>query len=71
VLTSEWIDGISVRDRSGADRRRPRFPKRIANIVIRSSLTNSLRGRLFPTQKVTRENLCRRTQARLVAVDFG
>ncbi|MEI9887947.1 MAG: 2-polyprenylphenol 6-hydroxylase [Rhizomicrobium sp.] len=69
VLTSEWIDGISVRDRdalvaAGHD------PKRIANLVIRSFLTQALRDGFFHAD-MHQGNLFVDPQGRLVAVDFG
>jgi ubiquinone biosynthesis protein len=69
VLTSEWIDGIPVRDRealiaAGHD------PKRIANIVIRSFLTQSLRDGYFHAD-MHQGNLFVDAEGRLVAVDFG
>ncbi len=69
VLTSEWIDGISVRDRdalaaAGFD------PKHIANLVIRSFLTQALRDGFFHAD-MHPGNLFVDGQGRLVAVDFG
>ncbi|HXC54955.1 MAG TPA: 2-polyprenylphenol 6-hydroxylase [Rhizomicrobium sp.] len=69
VLTSEWIDGISIRDRSaliaaGHD------PRRIANLVIRSFLTQALRDGYFHAD-MHPGNLFVDAQGRLVAVDFG
>ncbi|MBS0472503.1 MAG: 2-polyprenylphenol 6-hydroxylase [Proteobacteria bacterium] len=69
VLTSEWIDGISVRDRdaliaAGHD------PKRIANLVIRSFLTQALRDGYFHAD-MHQGNLFVDAEGRLVAVDFG
>ncbi len=69
VLTSEWIDGISVRDRdaliaAGHD------PKRIANLVVRSFLAQALRDGYFHAD-MHPGNLFVDAQGRLVAVDFG
>ena len=69
VLTSEWIDGISVRDRdaliaAGHD------PKRIANLVVRSFLTQALRDGYFHAD-MHQGNLFVDAEGRLVAVDFG
>ncbi|HEY4942642.1 MAG TPA: 2-polyprenylphenol 6-hydroxylase [Rhizomicrobium sp.] len=69
VLTSEWIDGISVRDRdaliaAGHD------PRRIANLVVRSFLTQALRDGYFHAD-MHPGNLFVDAQGRLVAVDFG
>lgn len=69
VLTSEWIDGIPVRNRdaliaAGHD------PKHIANLVIRSFLTQALRDGYFHAD-MHPGNLFVDAQGRLVAVDFG
>ncbi|HEX4303892.1 MAG TPA: 2-polyprenylphenol 6-hydroxylase [Rhizomicrobium sp.] len=69
VLTSEWIDGICVRDRdaliaAGHD------PKRIANLVIRCFLTQALRDGYFHAD-MHPGNLFVDAEGRLVAVDFG
>jgi len=69
VLTSEWIDGISIRDRdalvaAGHD------PKRIATLVIRSFLNQALRDGFFHAD-MHPGNLFVDAQGRLVAVDFG
>jgi ubiquinone biosynthesis protein len=69
VMTTEWIDGISVRDRAaieaaGFD------PKHIAKIVIRSFLTQALRDGFFHAD-MHQGNLFVDAQGRLVAVDFG
>jgi ubiquinone biosynthesis protein len=69
VLTGEWIDGISVRDRdaliaAGHD------PKHIANLVIRCFLTQALRDGYFHAD-MHPGNLFVDAQGRLVAVDFG
>ncbi|MBL6940204.1 MAG: 2-polyprenylphenol 6-hydroxylase [Alphaproteobacteria bacterium] len=69
VLTSEWIDGISVRNRdaliaAGHD------PKQIATLVIRSFLTQALRDGYFHAD-MHPGNLFVDAEGRLVAVDFG
>jgi ubiquinone biosynthesis protein len=69
VLTSEWIDGISVRDRdaliaAGFE------PRKIANLVIRSFLTQALRDGFFHAD-MHPGNLFVDGEGRLVAVDFG
>jgi len=69
VMTSEWIDGISIRDRdaliaAGHD------PKRIATLVIRSFLNQALRDGFFHAD-MHPGNLFVDAQGRLVAVDFG
>jgi ubiquinone biosynthesis protein len=69
VLTSEWIDGIPIRDRvaliaAGHD------PKHIANLVVRSFLTQALRDGFFHAD-MHPGNLFVDALGRLVAVDFG
>ncbi|MEI9994038.1 MAG: 2-polyprenylphenol 6-hydroxylase [Rhizomicrobium sp.] len=69
VLTSEWIDGICVRDRealvaAGHD------PRRIAVLVVRSFLNQALRDGFFHAD-MHPGNLFVDAQGRLVAVDFG
>ncbi len=69
VLTSEWIDGISIRDRealiaAGHD------PARIARLVVRSFLTQALRDGYFHAD-MHPGNLFVDPDGRLVAVDFG
>jgi ubiquinone biosynthesis protein len=69
VLTSEWIEGISVRDRdaliaAGFE------PRKIANLVIRSFLTQALRDGFFHAD-MHPGNLFVDAEGRLVAVDFG
>ncbi len=69
VLTSEWIEGIPVRDRealiaAGFD------PKHIANLVVRSFLTQALRDGFFHAD-MHPGNLFVDAEGRLVAVDFG
>ena len=69
VLTSEWIDGISIRDCSALIAA-GHGPKRIANLVIRSFLTQALRDGFFHAD-MHPGNLFVDAQGRLVAVDFG
>ncbi|HJW40447.1 MAG TPA: 2-polyprenylphenol 6-hydroxylase [Rhizomicrobium sp.] len=69
VLTSEWIDGISIRDRdaliaAGQD------PKHIAILIIRSFLNQALRDGFFHAD-MHPGNLFVDADGRLVAVDFG
>ncbi|HVV29099.1 MAG TPA: 2-polyprenylphenol 6-hydroxylase [Rhizomicrobium sp.] len=69
VLTSEWIDGIALRDvaalaAAGHD------PKAVAVLVMRSFLTQALRDGFFHAD-MHPGNLFIDTQGRLVAVDFG
>ena len=69
VLTTEWIDGISIRDpatlaAAGHD------PKKIALILVRSFLTQALRDGFFHAD-MHPGNLFVDAQGRLVAVDFG
>src|SRR6185437_11626419 len=69
VLTSEWIEGISIRDRdaliaAGHD------PRYIAVLVIRSFLNQALRDGFFHAD-MHPGNLFVDAEGRLVAVDFG
>jgi ubiquinone biosynthesis protein len=69
VLTSEWIEGISIRDRdaliaAGHD------PRHIAVLVIRSFLNQALRDGFFHAD-MHPGNLFVDAEGRLVAVDFG
>jgi ubiquinone biosynthesis protein len=69
VLTSEWIDGVPIRDRealiaAGHD------PKKIALLVVRSFLTQALRDGFFHAD-MHPGNLFVDGEGRLVAVDFG
>jgi len=69
VLTSEWMKGTALRDpaalvAAGHD------PKRIANLVIRSFLTQALRDGFFHAD-MHPGNLFVDAEGRLVAVDFG
>jgi ubiquinone biosynthesis protein len=69
VLTSEWIDGVSVRD-VAAIRAAGRDPKQAAVLVMRSFLTQALRDGFFHAD-MHPGNLFLDTEGRLVAVDFG
>ena len=69
VLTTEWIDGISVRDRAALEVA-GHDPKAIAVTVIRSFLTHALRDGFFHAD-MHQGNLFVDAQGRLVAVDFG
>jgi ubiquinone biosynthesis protein len=69
VLTSEWIDGTPLRDPvalevAGHD------PKKIAQLVVRSFLTQALRDGFFHAD-MHPGNLFIDGEGRLVAVDFG
>lgn len=69
VLTSEWIEGTPLRDRdaliaAGHD------PEQIANLVVRSFLTQALRDGFFHAD-MHPGNLFIDAEGRLVAVDFG
>jgi ubiquinone biosynthesis protein len=69
ILTSEWIDGIPLRD-TGAIAAAGRDPKQVAVLVMRSFLTQALRDGFFHAD-MHPGNLFIDTQGRLVAVDFG
>jgi len=69
VLTSEWIDGISVRDSAGIAAA-GRDPKQVAVLVMRSFLTQALRDGFFHAD-MHPGNLFIDDQGRLAAVDFG
>ena len=69
VLTSEWIDGISVRD-TAAIAAAGHDPKRVAVLVMRSFLTQALRDGFFHAD-MHPGNLFIDAQGRLAAVDFG
>ena len=69
ILASEWIDGISLKDRdaliaAGHD------PKRLATLVIQSFLRHALRDGFFHAD-MHPGNLFMDAQGVLVAVDFG
>ena len=69
VLTSEWIDGVSVRD-TAAIAAAGRDAKQVAVLVMRSFLTQALRDGFFHAD-MHPGNLFIDGQGRLVAVDFG
>jgi ubiquinone biosynthesis protein len=69
VMTTEWIDGISVRDKAALEAA-GRDPKKIALLVIRSFLTQALRDGFFHAD-MHPGNLFVDSEGRLVAVDFG
>jgi ubiquinone biosynthesis protein len=69
VLASEWIDGISLKDRDGLIAA-GHDVKRLANVVIQSFLRHALRDGFFHAD-MHPGNLFVDTEGRLVAVDFG
>jgi len=69
VLTSEWIDGVSIRD-TAAIVAAGRDPKQVALLVMRSFLTQALRDGFFHAD-MHPGNLFIDPQGRLAAVDFG
>ena len=69
VLTSEWIDGVSVRD-TAAIAAAGHDPKQVAVLVMRSFLTQALRDGFFHAD-MHPGNLFIDAQGRLAAVDFG
>ena len=69
VLTTEWIDGIPIRDPAALEAA-GHDPKRIATIVVQSFLTQSLRDGFFHAD-MHQGNLFVDGEGRLVAVDFG
>ena len=69
VLTSEWIDGVSVRD-VAAITAAGRDPKQVAVLVMRSFLTQALRDGFFHAD-MHPGNLFIDESGRLAAVDFG
>lgn len=69
VLTTEWIDGISIRDTRALEAA-GHDPKAIALTVIRSFLTQALRDGFFHAD-MHQGNLFIDSEGRLVAVDFG
>ena len=69
VLTSEWIDGMSVRD-PAAIAACGRDPRAVAVLVMRSFLTQALRDGFFHAD-MHPGNLFIDNRGRLVAVDFG
>ena len=69
VLTTEWIDGIPIRDVE-ALRAAGRDPKDVALTLVRSFLTQALREGFFHAD-LHPGNLFVDSQGRLAAVDFG
>ena len=69
VLTTEWIDGVPVRDRDALEAA-GHDPKRIAVIVLRSFLNQALREGFFHAD-MHQGNLFVDAEGRLVVVDFG
>lgn len=69
VLTTEWIDGVPLRDLE-ALKAAGHDPKKIALILMRSFLTQALREGFFHAD-LHPGNLFVDAQGRLVAVDFG
>jgi ubiquinone biosynthesis protein len=69
VLTTEWIEAISIRDVE-ALRAAGHDPKRIARTVLRTFLLQSLRDGFFHAD-MHPGNLFVDAQGRVVAVDFG
>jgi len=69
VLTTEWIKGASVRDAAALEAA-GHDPRRIARIVLRSFILQSLRDGFFHAD-MHPGNLFVDEQGRLVAVDFG
>ena len=69
MLTSEWIDGVSMRD-TAAIVAAGRDPKQVAVLVMRSFLTQALRDGFFHAD-MHPGNLFIDAQGRLAAVDFG
>jgi ubiquinone biosynthesis protein len=69
VLTSEWIDGIPIRD-AGKLQDAGYDPKKIALLLVRSFLTQALRDGFFHAD-MHPGNLFLDREGRLVAVDFG
>ncbi len=69
VLTTEWIDGVPIRD-PAALQAAGHDPKRIATIVVQSFLTQALRDGFFHAD-MHQGNLFMDGDGHLVAVDFG
>jgi ubiquinone biosynthesis protein len=69
VLTSEWIDGISVRD-PAAIAAAGHDPRAVAVMVMRNFLTQALRDGFFHAD-MHPGNLFIDAEGRLAAVDFG
>ena len=69
VLTTEWIEGTSIRDAAALEAA-GHDPRRIAQLVVRCFLTQALRDGFFHAD-MHPGNLFVDAQDRLVAVDFG
>jgi ubiquinone biosynthesis protein len=69
ILTSEWIDGISVRDAAGLAAA-GHDPRAVAVMVMRNFLTQALRDGFFHAD-MHPGNLFIDDKGRLAAVDFG
>lgn len=69
VLTTEWIDGVSVRDIEGL-KAAGHDPKQVALVLMRSFLTQALREGFFHAD-LHPGNLFVDPEGRLVVVDFG
>jgi ubiquinone biosynthesis protein len=69
VLTTEWVDGVPVRDVEGL-RAAGHDPKGVALVLMRTFLTQTLREGFFHAD-LHPGNLFVDGQGRLVAVDFG
>jgi len=69
VLTTEWIDGVSLHDVAGL-RAAGHDPKQIALVLMRSFLVQALRDGFFHAD-LHPGNLFVDAAGRLVAVDFG
>jgi ubiquinone biosynthesis protein len=69
VMSTDWVDGVSVRDRTALEAA-GHDPKKIALLVVRSFLTQALRDGFFHAD-MHPGNLFVDAEGRLVAVDFG
>jgi ubiquinone biosynthesis protein len=69
VLTTEWIDGVSLRDIEGL-KAAGHDPKNVALVLMRTFLTQALRDGFFHAD-LHPGNLFVDAAGRLVAVDFG
>ncbi|MDG2187110.1 MAG: 2-polyprenylphenol 6-hydroxylase [Hyphomicrobiales bacterium] len=69
ILTIEWIDGISIRDKDSLKKRGFDL-KNLARIIIQSFLTQALRNGFFHAD-MHQGNLLINEQGKLVILDFG
>lgn len=69
VMSSEWINGVTLRDRV-ALAAAGHSPQRIAVVIVRTFLTQALRDGFFHAD-MHQGNLFVDPEGRLVAVDFG